>query len=114
MLGRVMRRIVGLFALSMAVSSCRDADLAPLRADLVRSGELVCAPPAARAPHATRTREVQPADIETAIAKICEAELGHLEIPPEPLEVVHEALLQEHAVAGYVRRSRIMIDAACS
>ena len=109
---REMRRIVGLFAVSMAVSSCRDADLGPLRADLVRSGEVVCAPPAARAPHAARAREVQPADIENAIAKLCDAELAHLEMPTEPLEVVHEALLQERAVAGYVRRSRMMIDAA--
>ncbi len=96
----------------MAVSSCRDADLGPLRADLVSSGELVCAPPAARAPHAARTREVEPAEIEAAIAKLCEAELAHLETPAELLGIVHEALLQERAVAGYLRRSRMMVDAA--
>ena len=96
----------------VATVGCREADLAPLRADLASSADVVCAPPSARPPHATRTREVQPAEIESAIAKLCEAEMAHAEAPAEPFATLHEALLQERAVVGQVRRSRMMIDAA--
>ena len=107
-----MRRFVWLLVSALATMGCREPDLGPVRADLASSGEVVCALPAARPPHAARTREVQPAEVESAIAKVCEAEMGHLETPVDPLVVLHEALLQERAVAGQVRRSRIMIDAA--
>jgi len=107
-----MRGIVSVLVAGLAVTGCRDADLGPLRADLASSGEIVCAAPAARAPHAARTREVQAPEVESAITKLCEAELAHLETPAELLAVLHEALLQERAIAGYVRRSRMMIDAA--
>ena len=107
-----MRRIVSVLAVGLALTSCREADLGPLRADLVSSEAIVCAPPAARAPHAARAREVLPAEIESAIAKLCEAEMAHLETPEGALETVHQALLQERAVVGHVRRSRVMIDAA--
>ncbi len=109
-----MRGIVSVLAATMAVSGCREADLGPLRADLASSEAIVCAPPAARAPHAvsTRARVVAPAELEAAIAKLCEAELAHAEAPAESLALVHEGLLQDRAVLGNVRRSRMMIDAA--
>jgi hypothetical protein len=108
-----MRRIVSVLGgVLVATTGCREPDLGPLRADLASSGEIVCAAPAARPPHAARTREVKPAEIESAIAKLCEAEMAHAETPAEPLAILHEALLQERAVMGQVRRSRMMIDAA--
>jgi len=107
-----MRRLASVLVVATTAMGCRDADLGPLRADLASSAELVCAPPASRPPHAPTAREVQPVEIEAAIAKLCEAELAHVAFPAEPFAVVHEALLQERAVLGYVRRSRMMIDAA--
>ena len=92
-------------------TGCREADLAPLRADLASSAGIVCAAPVARPPHAARTREVQPADVEAAIAKLCDAESAHVETPAEPLAVLHEALVQERAITGQLRRSRLLIDA---
>jgi len=104
-------RITGVAGLVLLATACREADLAPLRAELASSAEVVCAAPVARPPHAPRTREVVAADIESSIAKLCEAESAHQEAPAEPLAVLHEALLQERAVTGAVRRSRLMIDA---
>lgn len=98
-------------AVAVLVAGCRDANLAPLRADLASSAETVCAPPAARPPHAQRRREVQPAEVESAIATLCEAEASQLAAPAEPLAVLHEALVQERAITGNLRRSRLMIDA---
>lgn len=106
-----MVRFIGAAGLVLLATACREADLAPLRADLVSSAEIVCAAPVARPPHGPRTREVPPAEVESAIAKLCEAEAGHQATPAEPLAVLHEALVQERAITGDLRRSRMMIDA---
>jgi hypothetical protein len=106
-------RTYALFFLGcFAAAGCREPDLGPLRADLATSADAVCAAPPARPAHGPKTRDVPPAEIERALVKLCELEAGQLEAAPEPLAVLHEALVQERAITGNLRRSRMMIEAA--
>lgn len=112
MLERMRGRVTVVVTMMVVGAGCREPDLGPLRADLATSAESVCAGPPVRAVHAVRTREVQAAEIEAATKQLCEAELAHAATPAEPLAAIHEALLQDRAVVGQLRRSRMMIDAA--
>lgn len=100
----------GLVLLATQVAGCREADLAPLRAELASSAEIMCGAPPVRPAHGPRTREVQPPEVESAIAKLCEAEAANKPPPAEPLVVLHEALVQDRAITGQLRRSRLLID----
>src|SRR4051794_35818791 len=109
MLARMRGCVTAVMTLMMVGAGCREPDLGPLRADVASSAESVCAAPPTRAVHAARTREVQPADVENATRQLCEAELAHSAPPAEALAALHEALVQERAVVGQLRRSRMMI-----
>jgi len=102
--------VAGLVALGL--TACREPDLAPLRADLSSSATRVCAPPVARPSHSTPKRGVTRAELEAALVKLCEQQEARAEASTELLEVLHEGLAQDVAVAGDLRRSRMMVDAA--
>jgi len=109
---RVMRRWpLTLVLVLLGASACREADLTAVRADLVTQAAMVCAAPPVRPAHAPKTRELQPAEVSAAIATLCTEEAARQAASAPPLAVLHEALAQDRAITGDLRRSRLLIDA---
>jgi hypothetical protein len=105
-------RLVVVALVALVATACREPDLAPLRSDLASSAALVCAPPVTRPAHAPPTRQVTRGELEAALVKLCEQQEARAEANAELLALLHEALAHDTAVAGDLRRSRLMIDAA--
>jgi len=89
--------------LLLVACACSEPDYTPLRADIVKSGETVCAPPPARSPYGAKTRDVKPEELDAALKKLCESD--------DPLvmdawAVVKEALAEPKAVVGMARKKQ--------
>lgn len=96
--------------LMLGAAACREADLAPLRADLATSAALVCAPPVPRPAHVAPARFVGRAELEGALVNPCEQNEAHSAASPELLELLHQGLAQDTALAGDLRRSRLLLE----
>lgn len=83
--------------------ACSEPDYTPLRADIVKSAETVCAPAPARSPYGQKTRDVKPDELDAALKKLCESD--------DPLAmdawgVVKEALAEPKATVGMARKKQ--------
>ncbi len=108
--GVAMRMILRLVALGLFVPGCREPDLGPLRDDLAASAAVVCAPPPQRPPHASKARDMSSQEVEAVLSKLCEAKETPEAISPADVASVHEALVQDLALVGQLRRSRLLVD----